>query len=107
MSYIGEREVKSIDGTTVTFVDETTQVLTERQLEYMVTEVPADASALQMMLIPNVLPDMCEAIKGINLSDTPECIMALIPVLEKHDIRRADIAFVINNFTAIMNAISR
>ncbi len=44
MSYVGEREVKSIDGTTVTFVDETTQVLTERQLEYMVTENPLDAS---------------------------------------------------------------
>ena len=101
MSYIGEREVKSIDGTTVTFVDETTQVLTERQLEYIVTEKPLDASELQLLLLPNVIPDMCEAIKGISLMDTTECLLALIPVLEKHDIRKGDLAFVINNFTAI------
>ncbi len=50
---------------------------------------------------------MCEAIKGISLMDTTECLLALIPVLEKHDIRKGDLAFVINNFTAIGNAISR
>lgn len=77
MQYIGEKVVKSIDNNIVTFEDDTQVTLNERQLTYLVTEEPKDASQMQMLVVG-------------------ACVADIFDTLEKHDIRKDDFTNLVN-----------
>lgn len=79
MSYIWEKEVKSIKGNLVTFKDKTEWTYTDAQLEYLVTDDSQDDSSLRLLMLNQIIPDV-------------------IDVFKKHDIKKGDIQ-------AIMNAV--
>lgn len=77
MSYIWEKEVKSIEWTLVTFVDETSQVFTERQLEYLVKDEEYDLTTERNLLLENIIPEIME-------------------VLREHNVKKVDIQAILN-----------
>ena len=78
--YIGEKEVVSIEDTIVTCKDweeEDTIELTPRQLQYMITDEPKDATAVREMIIVEFARDMLQ-------------------IIEQHDVRKWDIDAILN-----------
>ena len=78
--YIGEKEVVSIEDTIVTCKDweeEETIELTPRQLQYMITDEPKDATAVREMIIVEFARDMLQ-------------------IIEQHDVRKWDIDAILN-----------
>lgn len=82
--YIGEKEVEKIDWTVVTFKDETTGTYTEKQLSYLVTEEPKDASALQGLMLDNIVPDIFQ-------------------ILLEHNVKKWDINAIVQTFIGSYN----
>lgn len=80
VQYIGEKEVVSIEDTIVTCKDweeEETIELTPRQLQYMITDEPKDATAVREMIIVEFARDMLQ-------------------IIEQHDVRKWDIDAILN-----------
>lgn len=78
--YIGEKEVVSIEDTIVTCKDweeEETIELTPRQLQYMITDEPKDATAVREMVIVEFARDMLQ-------------------IIEQHDVCKWDIDAILN-----------
>lgn len=78
--YIGEKEVVSIEDTIVTCKDweeEEEIELTPRQLQYMITDEPKDATAVREMIIVEFARDMLQ-------------------IIEQHDVRKWDIDAILN-----------
>lgn len=67
MSYIWEKEVSKIDGNLVTFTDDTTKTFTEKQLSYLVTEEPKDATAIQGLMLDNIVPEIFQVLLEHNV----------------------------------------
>ncbi len=67
MTYIWEKEVQSIEGTKVTFVDSTEIEFTPKQLEYIVTEEPKDPSAFRNLTSLRIASDVLELFKDHNI----------------------------------------
>lgn len=84
MSYLWEKEIKSIEGRLVTLVDDKQVKLTERQLTYMITETPIDLTAQRDLLISEIVPDM-------------------VKLLEEHDIMKWDLTHILNILTSTFN----
>lgn len=88
--FIGDKEIKSIEGTLVTFTDDTQKNYTEKQLSYMVTEESKDLSEQQELLIKTIVPDILNAIQKGNLEDEGSVIIDILNTLQAHDIRFGD-----------------
>ena len=70
--YIWEKELLKIEGNLVTFKDGSTQEYTAKQMEYIVTDEPKDATAFQSLCLSAVTKD-------------------LLNVIEAHDVKKGDI----------------
>lgn len=57
----------------------------------MVTEEEKDASALQEIVRDNVLQDLYVAFQSKPLTDTVGIAIAVVTVLEDHDVRKGDV----------------
>lgn len=90
--FIGEKEVSSIDGTIVTFVDGTTETYTNTNLAYLQTEESKDATAFQELFVENVSKALIEYIKTVdNFDNSNENIdkikEGMINLFVEHDVR--------------------
>jgi len=65
--YIGEKKVKGIEWNIVTFEDNSTKTLTDKQLTYMVTDEPKDLSAMRDLVIDNVSPEVFKVLEDHNI----------------------------------------
>lgn len=70
--FIGEKKVKDIKKWVVTFDDWSTVTITPKQEKYLVTKEEKDATALQSLVVNNVVPDVLQ-------------------VLQEHNVRKGDI----------------
>jgi len=70
--YIWEKEIVKIDGNFVEFTDGTVSKYTEKQLSYLVTEEPKDATQIRDLLLKAITPE-------------------LLDILDKHDVRKWDL----------------
>lgn len=96
MSYIGEKEVSSIDGTIVTFVDNTTETFTQKNLTYLVTDEPTDATAFLALYVDNTSSEAIEYLKSNDLFDnSPENLekiqKGMLDIFETHDLPIGDL----------------
>lgn len=105
MTYIGQREIKSIDGTTVTFTDDSLHTYTPKQMTYMVTEDPKSLTEQQNIMLENILPELQKVYRENDLSNTPGIAMGIFEVLEDHDIRKGDWNRIQSDLVAYWNQI--
>lgn len=75
--YIGEKKVENIDNNLATLEDGTIVALTDKQLTYMVTEEPVDATTSRDLMLFSIVPDMME-------------------ILRIHNVKKVDIQAVLN-----------
>lgn len=78
--YIGEKEIKNIEGNKVIFMDWTECEYTKKQLEYIITNEPKDDSEFRDLVIENVTKDVLAVIQEHNirkgdLSPLLQCIV--------------------------------
>lgn len=79
--YIGEKLLKSVDGTLVTYDDWSTQQFkTERQLQYLISDEPRDESAISDTVVTEVVKDLMDIVLG------------------NHDVKKSDIDRIIQYF---------
>ena len=84
MSYIWEKEVQTIEGTKVTFVDGPEKEFTPKQLEYIVTSEQKDATQYRDLVTFNIAEE-------------------LIAVLREHNMRKWDLDTVLNLIVSSFN----
>lgn len=65
--YIGDKQVSKIDWQTVTFIDWTSEEFTERQLMYLLTKEPKDASDMQELIVTSIVPDIMKVLRDHNV----------------------------------------
>lgn len=65
--FIWEKEVLSVEWSKVVFVDDTTVELTERQLQYLVTDEMKDATAYRDLVVKEAVSDMMKIIEAHNI----------------------------------------
>ena len=70
--YIWEKEILKIDGNLVTFKDGSTQKYTDKQMWYIVTDEPKDATNFQAICLNAIVKD-------------------LLNVIDEHDVKKGDI----------------
>lgn len=75
--YYGEKKIKRIVSNIAYFDDDTDKVLTDKQMEYLVTDEPKDLTAFRDLVFKNVVADMME-------------------VLIRHNIRKGDLQPILN-----------
>lgn len=96
MTYIGEKEVLSIDGTIVTYSDNTKDTFTENNLTYLVTDEPKDATAFLALYVDNTSKEAIEYLKTKDLFDSSEENIETIQrdmlnIFESHDLPIGDL----------------
>ncbi len=91
MSFIGQKEITSVDNNVVKFVDGSEKTYTETQLKYMVTDESQDASQLQEIVRKNILDDLFIAFQSKPLIDTVGIAIAVVTVLEDHDVKKGEV----------------
>lgn len=69
MQYLGQLEVEKVEGNVVTLKDGTTKTLTDKQLQYMLTDEEKDLTASR-----NLMLDVCVA--------------DILRILEEHDVQK-------------------
>jgi len=84
--FIGEKEVKSIEGTLVTFTDDSQKTFTEKYLSYMLTEQSKDLSSQRDMLLEAIVPVIMNAVKASSIEDD-NIIVEVLNILEDYDVR--------------------
>jgi hypothetical protein len=67
MSYIWEKEIQTIEGTKVTFVDGTEKVFTPKQIEYVVTDEMKDATQFHDLVTFNIAEELLWVLKTHNM----------------------------------------
>jgi len=97
MSYIGQKEIKSIDNTVVTFTDDTTKTYTEKQLSYMVTDEPKDLSEERDLLLSNIIPEIISAVQKGDFDNENDIIIDILGILQNHNIRFGDFDSILAN----------
>ena len=109
--YLWELAIKEIVENTVTFEDDTTRVLTDKQLTYLITDEPKDLSATHILVTTTVVNEIIEELKGISILDTDAAILAILKVIEEHDIRRWELAPVLDDifykFKTILDLVTK
>lgn len=103
--FIGEQKIKSIDGTLVTFIDDTQKTYTEKQLTYMISEEPKYLSEMQELIVLNVVPDVVKAIQTWDLDYDKEIAMDVLNVLQTHDVRMGDSSKILGTVMAKIDII--
>ena len=103
--FIGDKEVKSIDGTLVTFIDDTQKTYTELQLSYMVTDESKDLSEMQEIIVINVAKDVGKAIQSADLDNDADAAIAVLNVLQSHDVRLGDSSKILGTVMAKIDII--
>lgn len=69
MQYLGQLEVEKVEGNAVTLKDGTIKTLTDKQLQYMLTDEEKDLTASR-----NLMLDVCVA--------------DILKILEEHDVQK-------------------
>ena len=103
--FIGDKEIKSIDGTLVTFIDDTQKTYTEMQLSYMVTDESKDLSEMQEIIVINVAKDVGKAIQSADLDNDADTAIAVLNVLQAHDVRLGDSSKILGTVMAKIDII--
>jgi len=65
--YIGEKEIKEIVDTVVTYKDDSTETFTERQLEYIVTKETKDLSEFMALEVRHIVSDVMDTLETHNI----------------------------------------
>ena len=65
--FIGEKEIKDIQGNEVTFMDDTIEYYTDKQLSYLVTDEAKDATAMRWLLLDNIVPEIYDIFTAHNI----------------------------------------
>lgn len=94
--FIWELAIKNINENTVTLEDDTIMVLTDKQLTYLITDEPKDLSTMNILITETVINDIAESLKSISILEQEEAIVAILKVIEEHDLRRWDLAPVLD-----------
>lgn len=98
--YIWDKAISKNVDWIVTFTDWSEQIYTEKQLSYLITDDVKDLTELRDLVIENVVPDILLAIQSTQITNEPTDIVAkVLEVIEEHNIRRGDLA-------AIMDTVS-
>lgn len=86
--FIGEQLLKSVNGTTVIFDDWTiTEYKSERQLSYLISNEPRDATQLQNAIVREVAGDLMDIIfwnHDVRKWDIDPIIQTFIGSYDKH-----------------------
>lgn len=100
IQYIWDKAIESIVEWTVKFSDGSEQHYTDKQLSYLITEEIKDPTQFRDLVLANVVPDILSAIQSLPITEEPTDIVAkVLEVIEEHNIRRWDLA-------AIMDTVS-
>lgn len=67
--YIWHKEVESINGLTVSFTDWTSHEYTKRQLEYVQTDEPKDATEYRTHILEHMVIDIINVMKEHNIEN--------------------------------------
>lgn len=65
--FIWEKELLKIEGNLATFKDGTTQEYTAKQMEYIVTDEPKDATAFQSLCLNAIVKDLLNVIEAHDI----------------------------------------
>lgn len=84
MQYLWELEVTQVEGNGVTLSNGTTKTLTDRQLQYMLTDEPKDLTAERNLMLDN-------------------CVADILRVLEEHDVQKWDVDAIIQTIVGSYN----
>lgn len=97
LQYVGGIAVSSIEWNVVTFTDWTTQTFTPRQMEYIVTNEPKDLTQIRELVLANVVPEILSAIaEEVGTDDVKNVVEKILDIIELHDLRRGDLAAVMD-----------
>jgi hypothetical protein len=100
IQYIWGKAIESIVAWTVKFSDGSEQYYNPKQISYLVTEEIQDPTQIRDIILANILPEILSAIQSLPITDTPtEIVAKVLDLIEEHDIRRWDLA-------AIMDTVS-
>jgi len=66
--YFWEKPIKKIVSNVVFFEDGTEKVLSDKQLEYLITETPIDPSAFRDLVLDNVTPELLKVFEDHNVT---------------------------------------
>ena len=93
--FIGQKEVSSIDGAIVSFVDGTTKEYTEKSLAYLQTEEATDATAFQDLYVENVSAQVIEYLRTVDLFDASDdnvqsIQVGILAIMKENDVRIGD-----------------
>lgn len=90
--YIGLKEVKSIDGSTVLFADGMQKEYTPKQLSYIVTEEEQDLTAYMELVMTNLMLEMQPVIDQ-NLEEV-ETVAKLLEIAVDHNLTQEQMHWV-------------
>lgn len=65
--YVWEKEVNTVKGNEVIFVDWTTMELSEKQQSYMITKEPKDLTQTRDILLKNIVPEVMDIFESYNI----------------------------------------
>ena len=107
MTYIGEKEIKTIDNNKVIFVDWSDWEYTEKELSYIVSEEPRNLTQMREEMLKVVIKEMNNAVKEIGVENEDELTKAILNIIDLFNIRKGDIDFVLTEFNRQFNEITR
>lgn len=91
--FIGQKEVKSIEGSTVLFADGTQKEYTPKQLTYIVTEEEKDLTAYMNLVIDTIMAEI-QPIIDANGDETDTVAKMLAIALDEHNCTQEQIAWI-------------
>lgn len=107
MTYIGEKEIKSIEDNKVTFVDWTEELFTEKELSYIVSDKARNLSEMRDEMLKVVLIEMNKQVKEIGIDNQDELTKAILNIIDLYNIRKWDIDYILTEFNRQFNEITR
>jgi len=84
IKYFGEKAIEKMVGNILFFEDKTEKVLSDKQMEYLVTDEPKDATQTRDLVLDNVIPDIMQ-------------------ILIQHNVKKGDIQSIVNGILASYN----
>ena len=86
VQFIGDKEIVGIKNNEVIFKDWDSQTYTDKQLSYMVTDEPKDATAFADLVVDTIAEEVMKTIAESDTTDVVNTVAKILNTYESHDI---------------------